>query len=108
MVSATPPPKGSTGDEVIAFWGYPDEVPTWSWAAAAAGERRIVVAYAAAPAASVAFFINGQPRGVANVDRVSLAARAKVPYEPGVLVAVSLDSTGARLANRSIATAVSP
>ena len=36
---------------------------------------------------------------------LSLAARAKVPYEPGVLVAVALDSTGARLANRSIVTA---
>ncbi len=87
MLVHTPVPPGRK--EVISYWGWPDEWPSWNWKGHEGDSLQVRVF---TKCKRVRLELNGKIIGVQPVsDSALLTAVFKVPYEPGVLKAAGLE-----------------
>ncbi|WP_247233427.1 glycoside hydrolase family 2 TIM barrel-domain containing protein [Telluribacter sp. SYSU D00476] len=80
-----PIPEGLT--EVVSKWGWPEELPSWTWPGAE-GKPLQVRVFSRAP--RVRLTLNGKPIGEQAIADTSITALFEVPYQPGVLKAVNV------------------
>ncbi|NJK87158.1 MAG: DUF4982 domain-containing protein, partial [Bacteroidales bacterium] len=82
-----PIPDGKT--EIVSYWGWPDEWPSWNWEG---HEGKILDVRVFSRCQSVRLELNGNIIGeeISN-DSNKLTFVFKVPYEPGVLKAIGLE-----------------
>ena len=102
MVHA-PVPAGQR--EVVASWGWPMELPSWTWDAPAATNLSVNIY---STHASVQLLINGKPVGAAPVPvsaSTEYTATFVVPYSTGSLTAIGYDAAGKAVTNKTIVTA---
>jgi beta-galactosidase len=100
-----PLPPGKT-KELVWGWGWPDERESWTWPGQE-GRPLTVRVYSSCP--QVRLRLNGRDLGVRVTTRdTRFTATYEVPYEPGVLQAVGLDSAGQELASWRLDTAGAP
>jgi beta-galactosidase len=77
----TPVPKGKT--EMVSYWGWPDEYPSWNWTGSE-GDPLQVSAYTTC--SKVRLDLNGKVIGEKTMEADSgITVTFKVPYEPGIL-----------------------
>jgi beta-galactosidase len=88
--------------ERVSGWGWPDERQSWTWPGSE-GKPLDVTVYSSCP--SVRLELDGKEIATQPVHK--MAARFKVPYQPGELRAVGL-SDGKRVASASLRTAGEP
>lgn len=101
----TPPPAGKSGERVNG-WGWHNEWPSWTWEGAE-GKPLTVRAYCAT--ASVKLLLNGEDLGSQPTNRETRwTGEWQVPYQPGELVAVALDESGAEVERWTLKTAGRP
>lgn len=101
---ATPVPEGRT--EVVFGWGWHNEWPSWTWPGHE-GETMTVRVYSSCP--KVRLLLNGNDLGTRETNRdTRFEAVYEAPYEPGELVAVGLDASGAEVARWALETASKP
>ncbi|KIC94339.1 glycoside hydrolase family 2 TIM barrel-domain containing protein [Flavihumibacter solisilvae] len=84
-----PYPKGAV--EQVSYWGWPDEEQSWTWPGSE-GKPLEVKVYSRSP--RVRLMLNGKTVGEKQTDSL-LTANFEVPYEPGELKAVALESDSA-------------
>jgi len=83
-------PNTSGVAEVTSFWGWPNEVPGWSWEGHEE-ELLDVNVYSKYPEVRLEF--NGEVVGKASVsEETRYTASFKVPYQPGVLKAIGINN----------------
>lgn len=75
--------------ENVSAWGWPDEMQSWTWPGEE-GKPLQVRVFSRAPL--VRLFLNGNIIGEKKIAKDSITAIFQVPYEPGVLKAVSIDN----------------
>ncbi|GAB3163581.1 glycoside hydrolase family 2 TIM barrel-domain containing protein [Telluribacter humicola] len=80
-----PIPEGLT--EIVSKWGWPEELPNWTWPGAE-GKSLQVRVFSRAP--RVRLTLNGQLIGEKAIADSSITAVFEVPYQPGVLKAVNV------------------
>lgn len=98
-----PAPEGKT--QAISFWGWFDELPSWTWPVAA-GSLLTVRVYTDGD--QVRLLLNGVEVGIKTLtDADKLVAQFDVPYAPGELVAIA-SRNGRVIAHKSLATVGSP
>jgi len=96
-----PIPEGM--EDVPSQWGWPDELPSWTWRGLE-GKRLDVRVFAKAP--RVRLELNGKPVSERAIDaEKGIVATFEVPYAPGELKAIALGADGTVLGTRSLATA---
>ena len=88
--------------ERVSGWGWPDERQCWTWPGSE-GKTLDVTAYSSCQ--SVRLELNGKEIATQPVNK--MAARFKVPYQPGELRAVGL-TDGKPAASASLRTAAEP
>jgi len=99
----TPLPPGRT--EFVSDWGWPDELPCWTWPGEE-GKPLQVVVYSRCQA--VRLELNGKEIATRTIGPDSkLAARFEAPYAPGELRAIGLNG-GKKVASQTLHTAGSP
>lgn len=99
-----PIPEGLV--EQMSGWGWPRELPTWNWDVAE-GTPLDVRVFTKAP--SVRLELNGETIGEASVSEASeYIAKFTVPYHPGKLTAIALDSSGQELGRKTLVTTGEP
>lgn len=86
MAVHTPLPEGCK--ETVSYWGWPDEIKSWTWPGNA-GKIMQVNVYARA--ATVRLMLNGKIIGERKLDSL-LTAKFELPYTPGELKAVAVDN----------------
>ena len=75
--------------ETVSKWGWPEELPVWSWTGAE-GKPLQVRVFSLAPA--VRLYLNGRLIGEQHIDDSAKAAAVfMVPYAPGTLKAVVVE-----------------
>jgi len=85
MAVRPPVPVGKT--EVVSYWGWPNELPTWNWNDMD-GKMMKVVVYSSSP--EVELFINGKSAGKKRIeDKDKLTAYFDVQYQAGKIEAIS-------------------
>lgn len=72
--------------EVVNAWGWPDELQSWNWPGLE-GQTLTVNVYSRAP--RVKLYLNDRLIGERETDKENYTATFEVPYEPGVLKAVT-------------------
>jgi beta-galactosidase len=98
-----PIPEGQV--EVISSWGWPDELPSWTWAGVE-GKPLTVRVYT--PGDRVELWLNGAKVGEAAVTPADkLRAEIKVAYAPGTLEAIAYKS-GKVIGRRRLETVTRP
>jgi beta-galactosidase len=75
--------------EVIAPWGFPDELKSWSWPGQE-GKNMLVHVYTRSKL--VKLELNGKIIAEQSVPDTSITATFEIAYQPGKLVAKSFDS----------------
>jgi beta-galactosidase len=85
MVVHAPAPEGMV--ENVSFWGWPDEMASWTWPQAA-GKKLQVRVFSRAPL--VKLFLNDKFIGEKKIVTDSITAVFDVPYAPGKLKAVNI------------------
>ena len=99
----TPLPPGRA--EFVSDWGWPDELPCWTWPGEE-GKPLQVVVYSRCQ--TVRLELNGKEIATRTIGPDSkLAARFEVPYAPGELRAVGLTDRR-QVASQTLQTADSP
>lgn len=101
----TPLPEGETG-EVVYGWGWPNVQASWTWPVMD-GRPLTVDVYSSCP--QVRLTLNGRDLGTRETTRATrFTATYEVPYEPGELVAVGLDTSANEVARWALRTAGHP
>ena len=86
MAVQRPIPQGCR--QVTSLWGWPDELPSWTWPGHEGMPLKVRV-YSAGD--HVRLLLNGKEIGVRPISRESrLRAEFDVPYAPGILRAITL------------------
>jgi len=102
MAVHAPVPEGRM--EVISYWGWTDEMQSWTWPGQD-GKRLKVSVYSSCPA--VRLELNGKTVGEQNIPAdAKLTAVFDVPYQPGELKAVGLE--GGRTAAEKVLRTAGP
>ncbi len=86
MLVHRPVPAGQK--EVIATWGMPDEIKSWTWPGEE-GKKMQVDVYTRSK--TVKLELNGKVIAVQDVPVGSITATFQIEYQPGILVAKSFD-----------------
>lgn len=102
MMVHRPIPKGMK--EVVSAWGWPNEIPSWSWPKSE-GDSLQVRVFSLSPI--VRLELNGQKIAEQIIPVGSMTAVFKVPYQPGILTARCFDN-GKEVSSKSLKTAGSP
>lgn len=90
----------------ISYWGWYDESPSWTWPGTE-GKLRTVRVYSKLP--KVRLLLNGRDLGVQETNAGNrYIATYRVPYQPGKLVALALDSKGKEAGRWLLKTAGKP
>jgi beta-galactosidase len=98
-----PLPKGRS--EGTSYWGWPDELPSWTWPGK---EGEILQVSVSSRCTSVRLELNGRVIGEKSVSEATrLTATFDVPYEPGELKAIGL-LDGTDVTDKVIKTAFKP
>jgi beta-galactosidase len=88
MLVHTPIPEGKK--EVTSYWGWPDELPSWTWAGNE-GKMMDVRVFSDYPVIRIE--LNGKIVAEQSItDSSKLTASFRVPYEPGILKAVAVEN----------------
>ncbi len=88
MLVHAPIPAGRK--EVISYWGWPDEWPSWNWKGSEGDTLEVRVF---TRCAEVRLELNGKKIGIKPVsDSTMLTAVFRVPWSPGTLKVVGIDS----------------
>ncbi len=99
----TPLPPGRT--EKVSDWGWPDELPSWTWPGAE-GQPLTVTVYTRCD--KVRLELNGKVVGTKSLDaNANFTARFEVPYEPRTLRVVGFKQ-GKQVAAKTLHTAGPP
>ena len=98
-----PVPEGMI--ETMGLWGWPREENKWYWPGAE-GEKLQVRVFTKAP--QVRLEVNGKSIGVQKTDSEYIALFEGVEYQPGKLVAISLDAAGKEWESRVLRTPGKP
>ena len=98
-----PVPEGMI--ETMGLWGWPREENKWYWPGAE-GKKLQVRVFTKAP--QVRLEVNGESVGVQKTDSEYIALFEGVEYQPGKLVAISLDAAGKELESRVLRTPGKP
>jgi beta-galactosidase len=94
-----PLPKGR--NEIVSFWGWPDELQSWNWEGYE-GEDMSVSVYTSCD--SVILEVNGDRAGMVDLkDSVRLKTNIYVKYQPGELKAIGFKN-GSLVETQSIKT----
>jgi len=99
MLVHAPVPEGRK--ELVSYWGWPNELPSWNWKGHENKdlEVRVFTRYS-----TVRLERNGSIIGEKSVsDSTKLMAAFTVPYEPGVLRAIALEN-GIAVASKVLTT----
>ncbi len=95
-----PVPDGHT--EIVSAWGWPDELPSWTWPGLE-GRRLQVRVFSKHP--RVRLELNGRVVGEQAIEAAQgIVATFEVPYEKGELKAVALGLDGAVAGTRTLVT----
>jgi beta-galactosidase len=87
MLVHRPIPVGQK--ETVTNWGWPDELASWTWPGA---ERQPVQVRVFSRSRHVRLTLNGTLIGEQQLSDTSITASFTVPYQPGVLKAISLEN----------------
>ena len=87
MLVHQPIPDGQK--EVVATWGMPDEIKSWTWPGQE-GKKMQVDVYTRSK--TVKLELNGKVIAVQNVPEGSITAMFQIDYQPGILVAKAFDN----------------
>jgi len=83
------PPIPEGKNEVVSYWGWPDEYPHWNWAG---NEDKTMQVSVYTRGDSVKLFLNGREIGNKEVSpETKLTAVFDVVYEPGELKAIAYE-----------------
>src|SRR5207344_2120297 len=82
-------PIADNMQEVIAPWGFPDELRSWTWPGQE-GKKILVHVYTRSKL--VKLELNGKVIAEQALPDTSITATFEIAYEPGKLVAKSFDS----------------
>jgi len=102
MLVHTPVPDGRK--EVVSYWGWPDEWPSWNWKGHEGDPMQVRVF---TRCSSVRLELNGKKIAEEPVPDSSLTAVFHVPYEAGTLKAVGV-LNGTDQCNTTLTTTGSP
>lgn len=103
MMVHEPVPQGKK--EVVSYWGWPNEIPSWNWEVNEGKEMEVRV-FTRYP--HVRLERNGKIIGEKSVhDSTRITATFSVPYEPGVLRAIALEN-GIEVASKELRTTGAP
>jgi beta-galactosidase len=84
----TPVPEGRK--EIVSYWGWPDEWPSWNWKG---HEGKPMDVRIFTRCSKVRLELNGKIIGEQAVsENTKLTALFEVPYEPGILKAIGLEN----------------
>lgn len=97
-------PVADIMQEVIAPWGFPDELKSWTWPGLE-GKKILVHVYTRSK--RVKLELNGKVIAEQTVPDNSITASFEIPYQPGKLVAKSYDN-GKKIGSSSLITAGKP
>ncbi len=103
MAVHRPIPSGKK--ETVSYWGWPDEMQSWTWNVEK-GRIMNVRVFSSCPRVRIELngrIISEKPNG----KMTQYISEFKVPYEPGVLKAVGLDN-GTEVASKEFITAGTP
>ncbi len=90
MLVHTPVPKGQ--EEKVSKWGWPDEVPSWTWPGMKDSTMQVRVF---TRAKKVSLVLNDLRVATKTVsDSIPLTVTFDLPYVPGALTAFAYDSKG--------------
>ena len=99
-----PIPDGK--EEKVSTFGWPDELPSWTWAGA---ENKTLDVRVFSKAPRVRLELNGQTVGEASIDVAKgIVATFKVPYVAGELKAVALGADNTVLGSRTLTSTGAP
>jgi beta-galactosidase len=99
-----PIPDGK--EEKVSTFGWPDELPSWTWAGA---ENKTLDVRVFSKAPRVRLELNGKAVGEALIDGTKgIVANFKVPYAAGELKAVALGTDGKEIGSRVLTTSGAP
>ncbi|WP_336518529.1 glycoside hydrolase family 2 TIM barrel-domain containing protein [Pollutibacter soli] len=87
MAVHRPVPQGMV--ENVSAWGWPDELQSWTWPGQE-GRRLQVRVFSRAPI--VRLLLNDKVMEEKTIAKDSITATFEVPYQPGVLKAVSIEN----------------
>ena len=87
MLVHRPLPEGLT--EIVSKWGWPDELPSWTWPGAE-GRTLQVRVFSRSP--KVRLTLNGTLLGEQTIADTTLMAVFEVPYQPGILKAENVEN----------------
>jgi beta-galactosidase len=100
MLVHRPLPSGRS--ERVSGWGWPDELPSWTWPGSEGAGMNVAV-YSSCD--TVRLELNGKTIATRTIGlQDKLTARFEVPYEPGALRAVGL-ANGSPVATNTLRTA---
>jgi beta-galactosidase len=86
MAVHVPMPDGC--NEKVSYWGWPDELQSWTWPGE---EGKILDVNVYSRSSLVRLELNGRIIGEQKVsDSTKLTAKFKIPYEPGKIKAITL------------------
>jgi beta-galactosidase len=102
MLVHAPVPEGQK--EVIATWGVPDELKSWTWPGQE-GKKMQVNVYTRSK--MVKLELNGKVIAEQNVPEGSITATFEVTYQPGTLLAKAFDD-GKETSSSTLSTTGSP
>jgi beta-galactosidase len=103
MLVHSPIPEGR--NEIVSFWGWPDEWKSWNWTSSE-GKPLQVSVYTRCD--SVRLELNGEIIGTKPISEATkLTARFDVPFQPGELVAIGIKN-GKETVQQSLKTTGKP
>ena len=103
MMVHTPIPEGMV--ETYSYWGWPDEYPSWNWNG---NEGKLMDVRVFSRSPLVRLELNGKVIGEQAIDTCTgITASFKVPYEAGVLKAISIEN-GNEVAVKELKTTGAP
>jgi beta-galactosidase len=89
-------------EDVPSQWGWPDELPSWTWRGLE-GKTLSVRVFSRAP--RVRLELNGRSLGERSIEPdKGIAAVFEVPYSAGELKATALSAEGAAIGSRTLVT----
>ena len=98
-----PIPEGR--EEIVSFWGWPDERQSWNWDGYE-GEEFSISVYTSCD--SVIIELNGHKTAIVDLrDSVRLRSNINMEYQPGELIATGYKN-GEQVASRSLSTSGKP
>jgi beta-galactosidase len=103
MLVHTPIPDGMV--ETYSYWGWPDEIPCWSWKG---NEGKMMDVSVFTKSKTVTLELNGKVIAEKSIsDSSDIIVSFKIPYQPGILRAVALDN-GKEIAYKELKTTGTP